>query len=74
MYKEILDKIIKPEYRNSLNDWISYAKENDRKGLEIIEMIYKSKGIKPVVFKLAEEKVMYETQMSFLSNSNKLWS
>lgn len=52
MFKEILDKIIKPEYRSSLVDWIQYAKSNDKMGLEIIEMIYKSKGNKQVTYKL----------------------
>jgi hypothetical protein len=33
MYKEILDKIIKPEYRNSLSDWVLYATEKDKIGL-----------------------------------------
>lgn len=52
MYTQILDKIIKPEYRQSLADWQSYATESDKIGLELIDQIYKSKGNRPVKYKL----------------------
>jgi hypothetical protein len=81
MYKEILDKIVRTEYRPSLDDWALYAKDNDRIGLEIIYLVYKSKGTeisykgnKNISYKLPEEKAMYETQTSFMSKDNKLWS
>lgn len=54
MYTQILDKIIKPEYRQSLSDWQSYANQSDKIGLEIIDQIYKFKGNRPIKYKLAE--------------------
>ena len=46
----------------------------DKTGLEIINQIYKSKGNKNVVYKLPEEKSMYETQISFMSKKDKVES
>lgn len=32
-YSEILEKIIKPEYKNRFSDWQKYARTNDLLGL-----------------------------------------
>ena len=33
MAEKILDKIIRPEYRAKLNDWLKYIKDNEMLGL-----------------------------------------
>ena len=40
----ILSLILKDEYKTHINDWLFYAKPNDKKGLYLISKIYKHQG------------------------------
>jgi len=59
MTEKILDKIIKPEYRSKLNDWVNYIKDSEVLGLEIIDQIYSTKGNRHVTILLPKEKILY---------------
>jgi Na+-transporting NADH:ubiquinone oxidoreductase subunit NqrF len=72
MTENILDKIIRPEHRNKLNDWVQYTQEREILGLETIDQIVRSKGNKHVHVRLPQEKVMYETHQSLMHRKNKL--
>lgn len=58
---EILDKIIKPEYRSRYDNWSRYANSQDLLGLDLIQQIYANKGNKKLRVKLPIEKEMYDT-------------
>lgn len=62
MADQILDKIIRTEYRQKLANWASYAKSNELLGLDIINQIYSSKGNKKVNLMLPKEKISFDTQ------------
>ncbi len=70
MTEKILDKIIKPEYRSKLEDWVNYIKESEVLGLQIIEQIYSSKGNRHVSILLPKEKILYETHQSIMNRKN----
>ena len=63
---QILDKIIKPEYRERFKNWESYATEKDTFGLECIEDIYSSHGKNRLGKLLPIQKQMYDTQESLM--------
>jgi hypothetical protein len=54
MTSNILDKILKPEYRLKLADYEHYIGEKESIGLDIIAQIYASKGNKHVSIALPE--------------------
>ena len=67
---QILDKIIKPEFRERYNDWEHYAKRNEILGLECIGKIYSVKGNKKIRVSLPSEKQMYDTHESFMRHKS----
>ena len=67
MSQDILEKIVRPEYKAQLRDWWKYANEKERIGLEVVGEIYATKGKKAVHVQLPQEKAMYETHHSLLS-------
>ena len=71
MTEKILDKIVRPEYRDKVRDWTDYIKESEAIGLDIIEQIYNSKGNKHVNVVLPKQKTMYETHHSLLNRKNR---
>jgi len=42
--KNILNLILKENFKAHINDWLFYAKPNDKKGLYLISKIYKHQG------------------------------
>lgn len=68
---EILDKIIKPEYRNRYDNWSRYANSQDLLGLDLIQQIYANKGNKKLHVKLPIEKQMYDTHESLMKKKTK---
>jgi hypothetical protein len=44
--KSILEIIIKPEIMQSFYDWENFANDREKKGLKLINSIYKNKGLK----------------------------
>lgn len=65
-YSQILDKIIKPEYKNRFADWQKYARRDDLLGLECIGQIYSTKGTRCLHIRLPHEKQLYDTQSSLM--------
>ena len=64
--EDILECLVRAEYRGKLKDWERYASEKELIGLEIAGQVYKSKGKKGVNVRLPQEKAMYETHHSLM--------